>query len=49
MMMPFIFILTDKDDAPGAILIGMIPIVISIIIVFIITFHQNKMKKKHVY
>lgn len=49
MMMPFIFILADKDDAPGAILIGMIPIVISIIIVFIITFHQNKMKKKHVY
>lgn len=31
-MMPFIFILADTDDAPGAILMGLVPIFISAVI-----------------
>lgn len=30
-MMPFVYLLADKDDAPGLILIGMVPIFISIV------------------
>lgn len=32
LMMPFIFILADTDDAPGAILMGLVPIFISAVI-----------------
>ncbi|KMJ57191.1 membrane protein [Bacillus sp. LL01] len=31
-IMPFIFLLADKDDAPGALIIGMVPIFASIVI-----------------
>lgn len=31
-IMPFIFLLADKDDAPGAIIIGAVPIFASIVI-----------------
>lgn len=31
-LMPFIYLLAEKDDAPGAIIIGMIPIFVSMVI-----------------
>lgn len=31
-IMPFVFLLADKDDAPGAVIIGMIPIFASMVI-----------------
>ncbi|MDD3655103.1 MAG: DUF2975 domain-containing protein, partial [Desulfotomaculaceae bacterium] len=31
-MMPFVFLVADKDDAPGLIIIGMVPIFASMII-----------------
>lgn len=42
LVMPFIILLADKDDAPGAILIGALPILISIIIAVF----ANGLKKK---
>ena len=30
--MPYVYILADKDDAPGAIIIGMLPIFASMVI-----------------
>ena len=32
LLMPFVYILADKDDAPGAIIIGMLPIFASMVI-----------------
>ena len=32
LIMPFIFLLADKDDAPGAILMGLVPIFVSVVI-----------------
>lgn len=32
LIMPFIFLLADKDDAPGAILMGLVPIFVSAVI-----------------
>ena len=32
LIMPYIFLLADKDDAPGAILMGLVPIFVSAVI-----------------
>ena len=43
-MMPFIFLLADKDDAPGAIIIGMAPIFASTVIAVFAAVLQKLLK-----
>ncbi len=44
-IMPFVFLLADQDDAPGAILFGMIPIATSIVIAVFAAVLQRLLKE----
>lgn len=43
-MMPFVFLVADKDDAPGAIIIGMVPIFASMVIAVFAAVLQKLLK-----
>ncbi|WP_027631847.1 DUF2975 domain-containing protein [Clostridium hydrogeniformans] len=45
-IMPFIILLADKDDAPGAIIIGMLPIFTSIVIAALANVLKQKLQRK---
>ena len=45
LIMPFIFLLADKDDAPGAILMGLVPIFISAVIAVFAAVLQGSFRK----
>lgn len=45
-VMPFIYLLADKDDAPGAIIIGMLPIFVSIVIAGLATIFKQKLQRR---
>lgn len=45
LIIPFIFLLADKDDAPGAIIIGMFPILASILIALFANYFKKKLQK----
>lgn len=44
-MMPFVFLVADKDDAPGLILVGMLPIFASMVIAVFAAVLQKLLKE----
>ena len=45
-IMPFIILLADKDDAPGAVMIGILPIFASIVISALATVLKQKLQRR---
>ncbi len=46
-MMPFVFLVADKDDAPGLIIFGMIPIFVSAVVAVFASLLQKLLIKTH--